>query len=241
VIADTEQLPLITQLWYPPWQWRPGEIVVAETLPMQLGDQWSLAAGVLTGSDWSDWNQRLRVSLIESPGAARRFEANTWVRLASFEESGRRLVQVTPTEPGVEPSHPLEANLADRIKLLGYDLSPPVGRPGDSLEIALYWQALAPMDRNYTVFVHLVGPGGQLVAQSDREPQWGQIPLPTSTWQPGEELRDQHLLELPPDLPPGNYQLNAGVYYWETLERLPVIENGTPVNNYVMLGNISVE
>jgi uncharacterized membrane protein len=241
VIADTEQLPLITQLWYPPRQWRPGEIVVAETLPMQLGDQWSLAAGVLAGSNWSDWNQRLRVSVLESPGAARRFEANTWVRLASFEESGRRLVQVTPTEPGVKPSYPLEANLADRIKLLGYDVSPPDGRAGDDVEVTLYWQALAPMDRNYTVFVHLVGPNGQLVAQSDREPQWRQIPLPTSTWQPGEELRDQHLLELPPDLSPGNYQLNAGVYYWETLERLPVMENGTPVNNYVMLGNISVE
>jgi len=33
VIEDTRQRPLITQLWYPPQQWRPGEIVVAETLP----------------------------------------------------------------------------------------------------------------------------------------------------------------------------------------------------------------
>ncbi len=34
--------------------------------------------------------------------------------------------------------------------------------------------------------------------------------------------------------------LNA-TYYWETLERLPVLEGGVPVNNFVELGDITVE
>jgi hypothetical protein len=51
---------------------------------------------------------------------------------------------------------------------------------------------------------------------------------------------DQHRLTLPNDLPPGEYQLRVGVYYWQTLERLPIIENGVPVNNYVELDNIII-
>jgi len=48
------------------------------------------------------------------------------------------------------------------------------------------------------------------------------------------------VLALPPDLPPGTYRLQAGVYYWENLERLPVLENGVPVNNFVELGNLEL-
>jgi hypothetical protein len=106
--------------------------------------------------------------------------------------------------------------------------------------VTLYWQALAPMDRNYTVFIHVLGPDGQLVAQHDAEPWW-QVSVPTSTWQPGEGLQDQHVLSLPPDLGPGTYHLQAGVYYWQTLERLPVMQGDAAVNDYVDLGSVPVD
>jgi hypothetical protein len=99
---------------------------------------------------------------------------------------------------------------------------------------------LAPMDQDYTIFVHLIAPDGERVAQHDDQPWW-KVPLPTSTWQPGEELRDQHVLRLPPGLAPGTYRLQVGVYYWQTLERLPVMEGHTPVNNYVEIGHVTVE
>jgi uncharacterized membrane protein len=130
LIEDTNQRPLVTQLWYPPSQWQPGEIVVAETLPWQLGRQWSLAVGVLAGSDWSDWEQRLKVSTAESPTPVRRFEANTWVRLASFEVRGRQLGEITPPEPDRQPSYPLQANLDNKLELHGYDLAPRPPRTG---------------------------------------------------------------------------------------------------------------
>jgi len=240
VIEDTQQRPLITQLWYPPRQWQPGEIVITETMPWQLGDAWSLAVGVLAGPDWADWSQRLKARVVESPGPLRRFEANTWVRLGSFEQQGRELVEITPTETDLQPSNPTQANLGGKMELRGSDLSPGVGQPGSDLEVTLYWQALAPMDRDYTVFVHMAGPDGQLVAQHDGQPWW-EVSLPTSTWQPGEELRDQHVLKLPPDLAPGTYSLQVGVYYWETLERLPVMENDAPVRDYVELGSLNVK
>ena len=40
MVEDTQQRPMVTQLWYPPRMWQPGEIVVAETLPWQLGPEW---------------------------------------------------------------------------------------------------------------------------------------------------------------------------------------------------------
>ncbi len=239
VIEDTEQRPLIAQLWYPPRQWQPGEILVTETMPWQLGEEWSLAVGVLAGPDWSDWNRRLKVNVVEAPKPLRRFEANTWVRIGSFEQQGRELVEITPSEPDLQPSNLVQANLDGKMELRGYDVSPGVGQAGDDLEMTLHWRALAPMDRDYTVFVHLVDSDGQLVAQHDSQPWW-EVSLPTSTWGPGEELRDQHRLSLPPDLLPGTYLLRVGAYYWETLERLPVIENDVPVNDYVELGSLEV-
>jgi uncharacterized membrane protein len=240
LIEDTEQRPLIAQLWYPPGQWQPGEIVVTETMPWQLGDAWSLAVGALAGPDWSDWSQRLKANVVESPRPLRRFEANTWVRLGSFERRGSKWVEITPAESDLQPSNPVQANLDGKMELRGYDVSPGVGQAGGDLEVTLYWRALAPMDRDYTVFVHLVGSDDQLVAQHDGQPWW-EVSLPTSTWQPGELLRDRHTLSLPADLAAGTYSLRIGVYFWENLERLPVMENNVPVNNYVDLGKLDVE
>ncbi len=240
VIEDTQQRPMITQLWYPPVRWQPGEVVVTETLPWQLGDVWSLGVGVLAGPDWRDWGQRLRVRADGAPMPLRRFEANSWVRLTSFERRGRILAEIKPIEPDLQPANLLQANLGERMALQGYDVSPRSGRAGRNLIVTLYWRAMAPMDQNYTVFVHLISPDGERVAQHDGGPWW-KVPVPTSTWHSGEELQDQHTLELPPGLAPGTYRLQVGGYYWQTMERLPVMQNGIPVNDYVEVGSVTVE
>jgi hypothetical protein len=122
------------------------------------------------------------------------------------------------------------------MELRGYDVS----QSEQELTVTLYWQALAPLPLDYTVFVHLIGPDGQKVAQHDGQPWW-EVSLPTSTWQPGEILQDKHILSLPPNLPSGDYHLNIGVYYWQTLERLPVMERGAPVKDFVELGSVTIQ
>lgn len=257
VVENTEQRPLLTQLWFPPRLWRLSETIMVETMPWALGERWSLAVGVLAGNNWSDWSQRLpiqtadRRSLTTEPDDTpcspapllpcsspplRRFEANTWVRLATFERQGRKLAEITPAEPTLLPSNPLQVNFDGKMELQGYD----VKQEGSKLSVILYWQALTAMPLDYTVFVHLVASAGKTVAQHDGQPSW-EAPLPTSTWQPGEILQDRHLLTLPPDLSPGAYHLEAGVYYWQTLERLPVIEKGGAVGDFVEMGSITIE
>jgi hypothetical protein len=237
VIENTEQRPLLTQLWYPPERWKPGEVVVAETMPWPLGERWSLAVGVLAGENWSDWSQRLPVRIVDASQPARRFEASTWVRLNTFERQGRELVEVVPSElDRQQPAQPVQANFGGQMELVGYD----VEQQDQELRITLYWQALTAMPIDYTVFVHLLTPGDQLVAQHDDGPWW-EVPIPTSTWLPGEQVLDRHVLTLPPDLPAGSYKIQVGVYYWQTLERLPVLKDGVPVNNYVELGTVPIQ
>jgi hypothetical protein len=78
------------------------------------------------------------------------------------------------------------------------------------LLVELAWKALQPMGRDYTVFVHLVDGGGRLVAQHDGPPAGGS--RPTTSWESGGEIRDLHLIPLPPGIADGRYALWVGLY-----------------------------
>ena len=88
------------------------------------------------------------------------------------------------------------------------------------MHVTLWWQALTDMDRDYTAFVHLVDQDGRIVAQQDQLLQQGD--LPTSGWLLGTVAREDYHLQLGADTAPGDYVIKAGLYYWETGERLPV-------------------
>ncbi len=107
-----------------------------------------------------------------------------------------------------KPQHPQVAQFGSSVELVGYDLQLPT--PDLPLAITLHWHALTTPDRNYHAFVHLLDAGGKIVAQHDGPPGNGQ--LPTLGWLPGEYLTDLHLLQLPSDLPVGEYRLNIGLY-----------------------------
>jgi hypothetical protein len=91
---------------------------------------------------------------------------------------------------------------------------------GDDLRLTLFWRALAPVDADYTVFVHLRNEGGATVAQRDSQPFEGLYP--TSQWQAGETVVQPLDVELPVDLAAGTYFLYLGLYRLDTMTRLPV-------------------
>ena len=112
-------------------------------------------------------------------------------------------------------------NLGEKIRLIGHEVKGTVGS-GETLRLTLYWQAKAPMDKDYTVFVHLLDEEGNLRAQQDRQPQGGDYP--TSLWRLGEVIWDGQDVPLPSDLPAGTYRLVVGMYLLESRERLPVFD-----------------
>lgn len=81
---------------------------------------------------------------------------------------------------------------------------------GAQFHLVLYWQAVAPVESQYTVFTQVLNGAGQLVAQQDNAPAAGQAP--TDTWTPRLVVRDAYMLDLPADLPPGDYHVIVGMY-----------------------------
>ncbi len=113
-------------------------------------------------------------------------------------------------------------NLGDRIAFLGYEVDPQIAQPGGTLRVTVRWQALSRMDRDYTAFIHFTDEEGRLWTQDDRLLQDNH--RLTSTWRPATVVKQEFQLQLPPDLPSGEYNLVVGVYHWETGERLPVLD-----------------
>jgi hypothetical protein len=89
---------------------------------------------------------------------------------------------------------------------------------GNSLSLTLTWQSLRAMPYDATMFVHLKGADGRVLAQTDRQPLNGRFP--TSLWLPGQVITDTVSLSLPSDLPNGPLVLNLGMYTWPSLQRL---------------------
>jgi len=126
-----------------------------------------------------------------------------------------------PLEPGqLSIQHPLQANLGDQVTLLGYDVSPEIVQPGQTLDLTLYWQSRRQMTEDYTVFTHLVAADGRIVAQQDNQPAEGRYP--TSVWDAGEIVVDRYRLAIAPAAPGGEYHLEVGMYLLSTLERLQI-------------------
>jgi hypothetical protein len=100
----------------------------------------------------------------------------------------------------------------------------------DTVLLRLEWSTASPLEENYSVFAHLIGTDGALVAQHDSWPAVGS--RPTSIWQPGELISDYHWLDLPPGSPSGVYEARVGLYHTETLQRLLLLEpNQTNVDS----------
>lgn len=123
------------------------------------------------------------------------------------------------------PAHvtPVQADFGEGVaRLVGYYLTPESGSEETLFTLVLYWQAGAPVDVPYAVFVHVTPPDAlaPLAAQHDGWPGMGD--KPTYTWAEGEIIADPHPL---PALPPGLYQIRVGLYGPDGT-RLPVIQDG---------------
>jgi hypothetical protein len=152
------------------------------------------------------------------------------------ERTAKGKVHFTP--PTVR--HPLEANLDSKVRFLGYDLDTTSVRPGDTLHLTLYWQALAEMDECYTVFTHLLDKDNLIRGQKDSLPVGGT--LPTSCWVKNEIIVDEYEIQIQPDAPPGQYVIQVGMYQLETGQRLPVIgQEGQIVDDRIVLEEITVQ
>jgi len=135
----------------------------------------------------------------------------------------------TREEPEYSIRYPLRYNLGNEVLLLGYDAPDTIG---PTLPLTLYWQGVAEMEEDYTVFVHVFDEEGNLLGQHDSQPGRGNYP--TSLWTEGWIVEDRHSVILSTDLSrrPLKFRLAVGMYLLETMERLPVTDEvGTRVRH----------
>jgi hypothetical protein len=137
------------------------------------------------------------------------------------------------------PGEALDVSFDDLVRLRGWGLDKTEFHSGTPLTVKLAWEATAELNDQYVVFVHVLSPDGTVVAQDDaplvRE-------LPSSAWLTGTTFSYPVTIELPVDLPAGDYRFITGVYVWPSLERLPVLADvpGAEIRA-VELGPVRIE
>jgi len=110
------------------------------------------------------------------------------------------------------------ARFGDRVALLDATRTcDEVGR----VRLTTYWRTEAAVETDVTIFAHLLGPDGTLVAQADGYPLLGMLPF--WVWEPGEVVRDVRYFD---PMPSGEYTIELGVWEPATGERWSAV--GSP-------------
>lgn len=119
----------------------------------------------------------------------------------------------------------VKADFGGEMRLLGYALNSKTFAPGEALHLTLYWESQIAMDRNWSIFVHLVDEEGVIAAQRDRYP--GQGLLATTLLRPGQTFADAYVIPIPKvAYVPSSARLEVGLYDLTTGERLPLAGSG---------------
>ena len=210
-------------------------------LPPTTGDEMAALAAL------ADRHSRLFLAIGDAQAGQAQGLARDWLNLNGFYAEHKWVESLELLTYGLVPASSLPithttgsgAVWDGQIELTGYDLPVKAWRPGDIVPLTLFWRAPQTLPADYSVFIHLTGPNGEIVAQTDSGPAGGS--RPTGGWQPGEIVIDRHGLFLPAAAAPGEYQLRLGLYLPSTGERLPVAgPAGKQLGDSMILSRITV-
>jgi hypothetical protein len=125
-----------------------------------------------------------------------------------------------PVQVEVPPGFPGPYRFGPAIRLLGY--SAVVSGTPPTLELTLYWQANAPVNQDYMVFVHVLDSHDHRIAQGDGPPWRGWYP--TTAWVPGQVIADRRSVALPAETDPAGVRIAIGLYELADGTRLPALD-----------------
>ncbi|MCB0216895.1 MAG: hypothetical protein KDH92_09685, partial [Chloroflexi bacterium] len=160
-----------------------------------------------------------------------------YVKLGSFERDWQSYLLYEPKDAPL----PRLARYADGPSLLAARPDRAEARAGEAVEVLTAWQNGAPEEplTEYAATLRLVDPIGRQWAQQDsslfaypdrKSPRWA-----------ADELTSQRLgLTLPPDLPPGAYRLEVGLYRRNGADVPQLDPGGQPVYVRALAGTIQV-
>ncbi len=221
--ASTEHTPVyLPYSLYVPWDDPRTQFRVAYLAPRPVGQ--------------FDWRQCQVVATVPAvyavPAAERADFVENLSLLAEVASIGQILdlagtspvFDVVSTQPRTVEVDLSQINFSDQMQVRVLSTVPERAQPNDLIPIEISARALRPLDRDYSVFIHLYGQtrpeaGGAPLSQSD-----GLLcpSHPSSLWQVQEFAVQTFALPIPADLPAGEYVVALGVYDSETQARLAV-------------------
>ncbi len=205
--------------------WRPGELRVEE-----YGVQIPATAYTPNRGHWAVGlydayaPDQPRLAITAATGAAIRDRA---VRF------GAAAIAVAP---GSVPNA-VDAAFADNVTLAGYTFNRRLLHPGDVLTVTLYWRTRGPVQGDYTTFVHLLDRDRRMFGGHDERPA-----PPTTDWTPGAVVAITYAFTVPPETPPGAYQIELGLYTRPDFDRLTLLTDAGAVGaDRLLIGPLRVE
>lgn len=185
------------------------------------------------------YGQNVSVSDISTPRqAGLRNHRNPLVIYIDAQGEPRELGVDMPVTTKTIPELPVE--FEQSIRLEGYELTRERFKRGELLGLVLYWRAIQKLDKDYTVFVHLVDENGRIIEGYDSQPRDGNTP--TSSWRAGVLMPDGRVFPIPEDAPFGHtLRLEIGLYYLPTMQRLSIVNSGgNPIGDTLIIGPLSI-
>jgi hypothetical protein len=147
------------------------------------------------------------------------------------------IIQAPTTEgtqasaPKGPPAPPAEvrngANFEDLVELTSAIINPSRVVTGESFRVSLNFKVLGKIEQDYMIFVHVEDAEGRVDRLNvDHAPRL----KPTSTWQPGEMVRDDFEVPVPPGMPVRGLNLVMGLWDPKTDKRMS-LKNKDAVKN----------
>ena len=138
------------------------------------------------------------------------------------------------------PQRQIEANMEDKLEVVGIDLIDERGRPTDGVSagrtyhLKTYYRVLAPVTTEWEAFIHIDGYHRR--HNGDHKLMNGKYPM--SLWLPGDLLVDDHEFKLEPNFTPGTYAIYFGLFVGDT--RLKVKSGPNDGDNRINGGSLRV-
>lgn len=220
-------------------------------------DQFLRDAAGVTSAAWSSDANGLDVRLLElpagtSPGAYQVqvavYDAATLERLpvASGDKAAARVAIAGPLTLGSPtlsqqavpaPQQPLTVTIGapPGLLLAGYDALPQEAKPGDTLTLTSYWQALQDAPAAPTIQLELIDQASGALAQSQAIAL--RSDYPPTRWTAGQYVADRSDVRLNRDLPSGVYAVQLAIDEGVSVRRSRLLN---PPVQRVELGDVAV-
>ncbi len=193
----------------------------------------------LTGMFLMRYGRAVNIGGDRAPTAARLREFKN-VFVYHFDATGKPIEVQADLNTVLQTSPAFPVVYDQPIVLDDVEIVQPRVKRGGALIALLYLHARDTVDRNYTVFVHLVDAKGNIVAGYDSEPRKGIAP--TAQWTRYAPVVDPIVMSIPAHAPTGDtYRLEIGLYDLATMQRLAIVDaRGQPLGDALVIQPLSV-